>query len=710
MAFFRGNWLLHGEPSRWLRRNRAAVVFAMAATVIASTHLASVMGFIPLLKLEQALIDFRFRLRENVPASSDCVIIGINASSLDPSNFSPTDLAGSEALRLMQQPFPWNRKVYAMLLDRLIAAGARTVVFDLLFLNDAGGDEDLATALTKYGDRVVIGSAFAQENPDSTDARETYRVSASRLLSATRENMTGCTTLPIELDGVIRRTWYRTSELRQYGLADDSRNIISMAGLGAAKFNPQLVLPDGVHFINFQGPATTYRYLPIEEVFMDRIFSRSRQFEFGKVFRNKLVFVGPVAEIFHDSHSTPYGLMPGVEIHAQIAASLLQGTLLRNAPAWLALALSGLMGLAAATVSLRMAHALALGGFLVGGIVVFMGAAQWAFVQGGMLIPMATPSVVFAGIGLFGLIFKFLLEQMERTRIRSVLDRYVSRNVAELVLAEGDEFEKAIRGQRRCVTTLFSDIRGFTTMTEGTVVAENLVEQMNEYFFKMVEAVVTAEGTLQQFIGDAIMAVWGNTHTLEPAVGALKAVQTSLAMEAALAELNATWSANPLRLQFRTGIGVNHGEVIVGSLGHPQRMEFTVIGDGINTAARLETATKQFGCAILVGESVENLTRGKFHYRQIGLVRFKGKTKAIEVFTPLAESGTAPPPWLDPYHQAIDLYKRRQFKEAQSLFEGVAVQVGAGDRLCEMYLTRCKAFLSDPPAADWDTAWTLTEK
>jgi adenylate cyclase len=356
-----------------------------------------------------------------------------------------------------------------------------------------------------------------------------------------------------------------------------------------------------------------------------------------------------------------------------------------------------------------MTHALALSGFLLEGILVFTVAAQWTFVKGGMVIPMAGPLVAFCGTTLFGLVFNFFLEQMERARIRSVLDRYVSKNIAEYVLADRDEFEKALLGQRRWVTALFSDIRGFTTMTEGGV-PENLVGQLNEYFYRMVEAVFSAEGSLQQFIGDAIMAVWGNTHILEPAKGARQAVRTALAMSAALEDLNTAWAANPLRRHLGIGIGVNHGEVIVGEMGHPQRMEFTTIGDGINTAARLETATKQFGCRILVGGAVEELTRDAFHYRRIGLVRFKGKQNAIEVFTPLAESASARPAWLDAYHAAIDLYRKQAFQEASAAFEAVRPEIGARDRLCVMYLARCNSCLSDPPPADWDPAWTQTEK
>jgi adenylate cyclase len=698
----------HTDWSRLLRRNRALVVVGVAVATVC-VPLIPHKRFIPLLKLEQALIDFRFRLRGNVAPSPDCVIVGINSSSLNPSNFDPGDVAKSEALQLMQQSFPWNRKVYALLLDKLFEGGARAVVLDFLFLNKGEGDEDFAAALNKYGDRVVIGSMFAEEDPDTTKDYQVYRKPYAMLTAATKERVVGCTALPMELDGVIRRTWYYTSEMEQDGYADDSRDIISMAGLGVTKFKPQVTLPDGTHLINFQGPATTYPYLPIEEIFMDRIFTKDRTFDFGKVFKDKIVFVGPVAETFHDVHNTPYGLMPGLEIHAQIAGSILKGSTLRDPPDWLGLALSIPMALLAVWACLRMKHALALSGVLAGGMVAYAVGAQFMFVKGGMLIPMVMPEIAFGGPTIFGLVFNFLLEQMEKARIRSMLDRLVSRNVAELVLTERDEFEKALLGQKRRVTVLFSDIRGFTTITEAAN-PENLVEQLNEYFYRMVDSVLKAEGTLQQFIGDAIMAIWGNTRHVDPVEGARQAIRTALAMSAALDELNAAWGKNPARLELRIGVGINHGEVIVGLLGHPQRMEFTTIGDGINTAARLETATRQFGCMILVGEAVEELTRNEFHYRRVGSVKFKGKLNAIEVYTPLGDVRSACPAWLKGHNDAVMLYRGRKFDEAYTAFEAVRSEIGHEDRLCEMYLSVCKSNLAEPPGEDWDDAWTLTEK
>jgi adenylate cyclase len=298
---------------------------------------------------------------------------------------------------------------------------------------------------------------------------------------------------------------------------------------------------------------------------------------------------------------------------------------------------------------------------------------------------------------------------MERARIRSVLDRYVSKNVAELVLSEREEFEKALLGQKRRVTALFSDIRGFTSITENAD-AGQLVEQLNEYFYKMVDSVLKADGTLQQFIGDAIMAIWGNTHSVDPAEGARQAVRTALEMSVDLEKLNGAWAKNSSRRQLSIGIGINHGEVIVGSLGHPQRMEFTTIGDGINTAARLESATKQFGCRILVGGAVEELTREDFHYREVGTVRFKGKLNAIAVFTPLCEKKAVCPGWLKGYHEAIAVYRKREFVEARAVFDAVKGEIGREDRLCDMYMAECDSCEFNPPEEDWDGSWTLTEK
>lgn len=698
-----------GKFSRLLRKHRIAVVCCFALCVVGVTQLAWFQNFIPLLNLEQAFIDFRFRLRGRIPASPQIAIVGINTSSMEPGNLAPEDVARSEALQLMQEGFPWNRKVYALLLEKLVASGARTVVMDLAFAGERAGDAELAAVLQKYQDRVVIASLFSVESPESRDRRQIYQLPNPALLPTTGPGIVGYVTFWPEIDGVIRRVKFRTSELREAGYESPDADLISLSALAVEKFAGVSVPSSGASsLINFQGPQTTYPYLPIEEIFMDRIFAGSRQFEFGKVFAGKLVFVGAIAELAHDIYSTPYGLMPGVEIHAQIAGSLLQNSLLREPPDWVSLVLTVGMAALAAFVSLKVPHAVATSGFLAGGVVLFVLAAQLAFVRFGSVLPMAAPLAGFAATGLFGLVFDFLLEELERARVRSVLDRYVPKNVAALVLAEGDTFDAALRGRRRYVTALFSDIRGFTPMTESAN-PEDLIAQLNEYFFQMVEAVLAEDGTLQQFVGDAIMAVWGDTHAVSREQGAYHAVRTALRMRAALDDLNRQWADNPARREFKIGIGIGHGEAIVGTLGHPLRMRFSVVGDGINTAARLQTATKHFGCTILVGEAVESLTRDRFHYRRVDFLKLVGKARPIEVFTPLSEISTPPPAWLADYHRAIDLYRSRNFYVAAEIFRELAATLSS-DTLCTLYAHRCQRYIATSPPTDWDGSHELTEK
>ena len=189
-----------------------------------------------------------------------------------------------------------------------------------------------------------------------------------------------------------------------------------------------------------------------------------------------------------------------------------------------------------------------------------------------------------------------------------------------------------------------------------------------------------------------------------------RAVTAALQMRGALEKLNARWKDNPDRAKLSIGIGVNHGEVIVGNIGHPQRMEFTVLGDGVNLAARLESATKQFHTDILVGEQVEKLTREHFVYRTVDLMTVKGKTKPVEVFSLLSDRSLPPPAWLAIYHEAIKLYRGRQFAEAAARFDDARKEMGVEDFLCTMYRLRCSTYEQKPPPDDWDGSFVLEEK
>ncbi len=678
-------------------------------------------------KADGALIDRRFLLRREASPNPDIKLIGLGTSSFKLDTLAPEEIAASPTLQLMQHPWPWDRRVYAAILEKLMDAGAKVVMFDLVLASETDGDDVFAKALEKYKDRVVIGEMLADEQGEA-GLTKNLTPPNSRLLLPGTEAAVGLVNIWTDPDDIVRRARYQTSEEREASelpklnpvIADKLKKMVRegvfpddlthITARAAEKFRGKIFTPPAEKktFINFQGEAGTYRAWPVENMFVEELW-QAKPFKGGQAVSNKIVIVGPMAEIFHDVHATPFGETPGPEIQAQMLAALLQGEWLSETSEqtsyWLAL---GAM-VVALLICLGIPQALLKGLLLVGATVVFIVGCQAAFSYGNCVVVMMPPLFCLLATGSFGIIFEYSMEQLERRRYRNVLDRYVSKNVARTILNDRRSFVEALKGRKQPVTVLFSDIRGFTTMTESAD-ADKLVAQLNEYFSDMVGSVLRHNGTLQKFIGDAIMAVWGDTHSKGIEADARGAVSAALQMRHALAKLNAGWKENTDRAKFSIGIGVNHGEVIVGNIGHPQRMEFTVLGDGVNLAARLESATKQFHTDILIGEQVEKLTREHFIYRTVDLLTVKGKTKPVEVFNLLGDRSEPPSAWLAVYHEGISLYRSRKFSEATARFEAARYQIGGEDFLCDMYLSRCAAYELSPPPENWDGSFALADK
>jgi adenylate cyclase len=668
----------------------------------------------PWQKAQGAWFDRYYSLRQAKPADPDIRLVGIQNSTVSLDALAPEEIKASPTLQLMQHPWPWDRKVYAAVLKRLMDAGAKVVVFDFVFAAQTDGDEEFARTLEKYQDRVVIGAEFASEEANG-EIFQKFTPPNADLLSSRTTNIVGLVNLWEDPDGVQRRGRYRTSIERETPQLQSGAgtkfpdNLIHMSALAVEKFSGHVETPpyDHDNFINFFGPAGTYDALPLEKMFVPELWN-APPFRGGIIFSNKIVVVGPFAEIFHDVHRTPFGDMPGPEIQAQMMATLLQHGSLSEPSAGSHFILVLCAMVLALAICLGIPHALIKVLLLVLSALAFLTAAQFAFSRYHLVVPMLSPLFCLVTIGSFGIVFEYALEQFERRHYRNILDRYVSANVAKTILEDRRSFVEALKGRKQPVTVLFSDIRGFTTMTEQSD-AEKLVTQLNEYFRDMVGSVLQHNGTLQKFIGDAIMAVWGDTYSLGAETDARKAVTSALQMRAALEKLNADWRDNPDRVKLAIGIGINHGNVIVGNIGHPRRMEFTVLGDGVNLAARLESATKQFHTDILIGEEVEKLTREHFLYRSVDLLTVKGKTRPVEAFTVLGDRSQPAPAWLADYHRAIKLYRTRQFVEATDCFSAVQQEIG-GDFLCEMYLERCAVYFQKAPPENWDGSFALTQK
>jgi adenylate cyclase len=331
------------------------------------------------------------------------------------------------------------------------------------------------------------------------------------------------------------------------------------------------------------------------------------------------------------------------------------------------------------------------------------------FVEGLQVVPVAGAVLGVMVCGGFGTIYDFVLEQYERRRMLGMFESMVSPGVASLVLSHRDDFEKRLGGQRKDLVVLFGDIRGFTAWSEK-VGPDALVQQLNEYFLEMVGIIQDEGGTVQKYIGDALMAAWGDVREEAPAECAESAVRSALRMKAALEKLNAGWEGQARRERLSFGVGINFGEAVVGRIGHPRRQEFTVMGDTVNLAARFESATKQYHQTILVGEAIYEMTKGKFVYRLVDKMQVKGKSFGVPVYAPICERGAASPPGQAEYEAALAKYLAREFTEAEKLFQAAGEKIGGEDFLCANFAERCGYFQAEPPAADWDGTWVLKEK
>ncbi|RZM81818.1 GAF domain-containing protein [Leptolyngbya iicbica] len=295
----------------------------------------------------------------------------------------------------------------------------------------------------------------------------------------------------------------------------------------------------------------------------------------------------------------------------------------------------------------------------------------------------------------------------QEKRMKTTLYRYMTPGVADRVMALGEDM--LMRGERRDVTVLFSDIRGYTTLSEN-LEADKVVELLNAYFETMVEAVFTYEGTLDKFIGDAIMAVYGAPLPLQNHAWA--AVQSALDMRHRLAIFNAERVAQK-QPEVRIGIGISSGEVVSGNIGSQRKMEYTVIGDGVNLSSRLEGVTKQYGCDIVLSEHTYELCEDLIWVRELDKTRVKGKTQPVSIYELIDFKKNAldqtSQDFLALYQEGRAAYTSMEFKKAIACFEKAA-QLRPSDRAVDVHINRANAYLVNPPPADWDGVHTMTTK
>jgi adenylate cyclase len=525
-------------------------------------------------------------------------------------------------------------------MERLLQSGARVVIFDLTFPAATESDAVFRAALDKYRDRVVIGSNFV-----NTIGASYTRPAESLIPQASGwDDRVAFTNFWPDADEMVRRVQYRVTseqvELR--ASTPESEQFPSLATLALIKAGYGSVVPPDVapRAIRFTAPPRVgFRPRSVFEIFVPDYWKHN--YHSGDFFRDKIVIVGAEGAWQHDEHETPFGSMPGPELHLNAINAALHGEFIREMPAGASTLLTLLAALLAVALSLGLRspwiRLLTLG--LVDGAAAWM--ALFLFNHASVYLPLLSPLAELNATLLLGLVTDFTAERLEKNRLRRTLERYVSHDVVHEMLDKPAVYEQSLGGVIKPVTILFSDLRGYSIMSARSD-PHVLVRQLNEYLTAMVECVFRSGGTLDKFIGDAVMAVWGNIESQGTSHDAQNAVAAALAMQRELAALNQNWLALGLP-QLRAGIAIHHGQVVVGNIGSPRRMEFTVIGDAVNVTWKLQELTKELGCDFIVSEQVHALSKARFAMSSLGFTEHKGMNAPLELFTvsgPAAENPT----------------------------------------------------------------------
>ncbi len=660
---------------------------------------------------EQSFEDLLRREGRKTATRDDFVFLGIDQSTLQLPPMTAEEIANNRAFQLMtEQPFPWSREVWALLLDRLFAAGARLVMFDMIFSPPNDGDPAFHAALDHYHDKVVLGANFDMENAAQAVTPNDALIPAPQLLG----NRVGFVNFwPDPIDGKIRAATYRVTDRQLADLpAHPSQEIYeSLSARALTKIGHADDVPP-----NFRGYMIRFTALdafeprPLYEVFDPKFWHAN--YADGAFFKNKIVMIGSSAQVTHDVFDTPMNpATSGAVLHLQAMAAALGHQFLLPTPSKAGLTLVLLAGFVAWSLIAFLRRPLLCLGALIMIAAAYLGAARLFYDKSGLLL--LTVPVLCALIlsGSFSLGFEYALERIEKLRTRRTLERYVSKNLVKEVLENPDSYYSSLRGVRVPVSILFSDLIGFTTLAEKAD-PEALVAQLNEYLTRMTSVVFSNGGTLDKFIGDAIMAVWGNVRSFGVTQDAKNCARAALAMRLELRQLNEKWREEG-RMGLGMGVGINQGEVIVGNIGSHERMDPTVIGDSVNLASRLEGLTRIFGVDILIGATVAELVRDEFHLRSVARVQVKGKSKPVDVFTFLGARNEEVDPqflkWLESYEEGLEKFRSRDFTEAKILFSRF-LEFYPDDLLAKMYLDRALAYEQQPPDEAWDAVEVFKKK
>ncbi len=719
-----------------MRLSRAGVLGAIVVAAVAVAVLGSRYGNLTgLEELELLTLDRRqqFFSDELRAASDDNQIVLV--------------LFDSTAVRDWPYLSPFPRTILADLIRSISAAGARTIGLDVYLdrtyeeLNAReGGDDLLREAIQEAGNVVLVapmvsteaGSRLALPHPFFLDVAA--EVGAAELPTPHETTRDGV--LSVRSEGALQPSWPLALYAHARGLDIDAilrdaqrQGLIDIPGLPPSIGRLPKSWMDGGEATSYAHPFTIRFVGPpsrpgeAEErafpAFSASLVSAVAMFS-PEYFRDKIVLMGtgfhesdrfrtPFYDLVRTDTGELHGWTYGVEVHANALQNLLDFQYIRpagNAIVWVMLL--ALAGMTAGMVFWKGA-VWGAGAAVIGGL----GNSVLAFQQFGssfVWLPIVAPMVAIVAAYLGSTAYVSIVEGRDKRFIKSAFGKFVSPSVVDEIAA--DPAKLKLGGQARTITVLFSDLAGFTSLSED-LEAEAVIVLLNEYLSEMTQLVLDEEGCLDKYIGDAVMAFW-NAPKAAPD-HADRALRCAIMMQRRLTELNARWrAADPEAKQLTVRIGINTGEVVVGNVGGKDRFDYSAIGDSVNLAARLEPANKDYDTLIMTSEYTLNAaTPENYRLRELDFMTVVGQQKPVKVFELLeladghleAEKEEA----LRHYAPGMSAYKNRDWELAEQYFKA-AVEADPEDGPSNVYLYRARQWVADPPPADWDFIVHRTKK
>jgi adenylate cyclase len=451
--------------------------------------------------------------------------------------------------------------------------------------------------------------------------------------------------------------------------------------------------------VPFRGMAGSFRYIPAVDVITRKADPA--------LLADRIVLVGSSAAGLNDLRATPADpVLPGVEVHATMISGILDGSI-KDKPAFLLGADLLLLGLLGGLLALVLPLLSPFRGTLLAGVTIgaLVAGNLWLWQAANLVMPLAGTALTLFAIYVCNMSWGFFVESRSKRQFASLFGQYVPPELVDEMARDPEAY--SMEGRNEQLTVLFSDVRGFTTISEGLDPKE-LAHLMNAYLGAMTEVVRRKRGTLDKYIGDAIMAFWG-APVADPGHAA-HAIETALEMQVELRKLD-----EPFRQrgwpELHIGVGINSGTMTVGDMGSPVRKSYTVMGDSVNLGSRLEGITKEYGVGILVGEDTQRLAP-QFAYRELDRVRVKGKDEPVAIYEPLGYPEDLAPAEADAVRKWTDAlaHFRQQHWDAAELALRALVAADPGRHLYHLYLERIAHLRADPPGPGWDGVTTFKTK